>query len=141
MVALPDLKANLLACEELNEASGNAVDAHTGGYTLTDVNAVGTAAGVMGTSRSFISAASQYLQSTNAAFGITGPMCISAWAYLTSTGSNRSVVSKYLINGSGTNYQLIYQSSSTTFRFLTYDAVGGISGLVTSSVTPMTLGV
>ena len=37
--------ADLLAWWQLDEASGNRADSHTGGYTLTDNNTVTTAQG------------------------------------------------------------------------------------------------
>lgn len=56
------LKTNLLAAWELNEASGDAVDSHTNGLTLTDTNTVTSAAGVggAGTARQFTRSNTEY---------------------------------------------------------------------------------
>lgn len=115
----------MVGCYEMNEASGNnALDAHTNGYTLTQVNTPGTAAGVISTSRSFISGASQHFISTDSAFNFSTNLTISTWVYLTSTGINRALISKYLVNGAGTNFNLSHVSASTQFRFQCYDSSG-----------------
>lgn len=85
-----DLKTNLAAWWALDEASGNRVDAHTNGYTLTDNNTVlNTAAKIGANAALFNEAMAEYLSRTNAAEAWrlnTNDMTIGFWVKWTSYG-------------------------------------------------------
>lgn len=69
----------LISHWKLDEASGNALDAH-GSNHLTDVNTVGSAVGKIGNARVFNRANSEYFTiSDNAELSITGDLTIAGW--------------------------------------------------------------
>lgn len=76
---------NLVAYYPADEVSGNLIDA-VGALDLTDTNTVGTAAGKIGSARSFVAASSEYFTITNAAFDLgAAAKTFAMWFYPTST--------------------------------------------------------
>lgn len=98
------LLTDLVAWWELDEASGNRSDAHTGGYTLTDVNTVGSTTGKVGANAAlFVAANSEYLKRSaaeNAFRFINTDFTIAVWVKVTSNHVG-DVVSNY---GAVTHY-------------------------------------
>jgi hypothetical protein len=115
------LKTNLIASWELNEASGNAVDAHTNALTLTDNNTVTSDAGVggVGTARLFTAANTEYFSRTSETLLQTGDIdfTLAGWFYLTTKAANHAFITKDG-NGAGQReYSLDYNASTDRFRF------------------------
>lgn len=98
---------NLIAYWKLDEASGDALDAHTNGLTLTQVGAPGRAAGKIGTARSC--SGGQNFERNDDAFLSTGNVdfTISGWMYMTTVSANQGLLSRW---GGPTNreYTLYY---------------------------------
>jgi hypothetical protein len=119
---------NLVSYWKLDEASGNRADSH-GANTLTDVNTVGSATGIINLGADFESSSTESLTITDAAqvgLDITGDMSLSFWMNLETAiptaGNQFEIASKtsfvsgnygwdlYLLNNAGT--QLIYFAQS-----------------------------
>lgn len=73
--------AFLKAYWKLNEASGNAID-DKGANDLTDINTVGTAAGILDTARDFTAASNEYLSIADNADIAGGDVVIFVWAWV-----------------------------------------------------------
>lgn len=113
------LKDDLKAWYDLNEASGNAIDSHTGGHDAVETSgtiAQGTGPGGASNSRDFeASADTEYFEATDHADLSTGDIdyTIQAWVNLESTpGSNMHVVSKWSGTSGQLEYRLFIDSSS-----------------------------
>lgn len=114
---------SLVACYELNEASGNALDAHDDN-DLTDTNNVGST----GTARDFERDSSQYFtlaDNTDLSFGDEA-LTIVAFAQLESKpgASDLSIIQK--TSGGSGEYFLQYRNSDSVdrFAFVVYGATG-----------------
>jgi hypothetical protein len=119
---------NLIAYWGLDEASGNALDKHSGARTLTANNAPGAAAGkVYGTARS-LNGSSQYFTRASEAALQAGDIdfTIAAWVYL-GANTNSGIVAK-LINGVAADYLLFYNQNDSTpnnrFFWTVFDGAG-----------------
>ncbi len=101
-----------------NEASGNALDLHTNGLTLTDTNTVTNAAGlVYATARQYTAANTEYHTRGDNALLSTGDVdfTIAAWAYLDSKVVSRTIIAK--MGGAGAReYWLGYDATADQFR-------------------------
>lgn len=71
---------NLVAYYKLDEASGNGLDAHTGGKTLTDTNTVGATTGVLNNGRTFDGTNERLVRSDTAFRFASGDFTVSLWA-------------------------------------------------------------
>lgn len=124
------LLTSLVSYWTLDESSGNAVDAVVASANdLTAVNAPGTAAGKINTSRSFAAASSRYFsKASNAALQLGDiDFTWTAWAYLTSVpGTNNAIVSRWT-NGTNDREALLMYNNSGVFRFLLSSDGGGTS--------------
>lgn len=109
------LYTNLLSYYKLDEASGNAIDAH-GANNLTDFNTVGSATGKIGNARDFNRAASEHFHaatSSEFSFGNTD-YSFSCWAYAeTTSGVLRVLLSKRQTNVALSNYTVYFNSDNT----------------------------
>jgi hypothetical protein len=121
-VALSDAVAFAVAHYALDEASGNRSDS-VGGNTLTDVNTVGSAAGVFSNGADFESGSLEYLtRSDNAALSAGDVLlCVRAWVKVESFPTNMYVVAKE--GGSGAEYYLTVRSTGAV-RFGVASASG-----------------
>ena len=102
------LLTGLVAYWALNEASGNAIDLHSGGLTLTAANAPGAAAGqVYATARTF-NGASQYFSRASESALQTGDIdfAMSGWFLLSANTGYRPIVSKW--GAAGNREWLLY---------------------------------
>jgi len=120
---------NLLSYYKLDEASGNALDAHSTNE-LTDVNTVTSAAGVIGTSREFTVAQAESFHKANV-LNLAGDFTLQAWIKPTTVSGVRVVVAR---RGdwsvSSINY-LVYQDNDR-LRF----AIGFTDGAFLEILSP-----
>jgi hypothetical protein len=128
------LLTDLISYWKLDEASGNALDAH-GTNTLTDNNTVTSAAGKLGTARQFTVASSEYLSLASNATIETGDIdyTLAGWLYVDAIGTLQTVVSKN--NGTSNSEYILLLLASGKLRFQIFDGVGGASGSVDSTET------
>lgn len=107
------LQIGLISYWKMDEASGNALDAH-GTNHLTDWNTVGSAAGKIGTARDFETDNDECFYIPAGAAFTTGDIdfTISLWATIESA-ANRTAFSKW--TGSGGEYSLYYDGTRWTF--------------------------
>jgi hypothetical protein len=128
-VALTD---SLIAYWDLDEASGNAIDAH-GSLDLTDNNTVGAGTGIGGTgsARAFDRASAEYFsRASESAFQMGDiDFSIAAWVYLVSD-VNSTILCKYDIFGAGIEWLLFYNSNdhSPNQRFSAIITPDGTTG-------------
>lgn len=110
------LLESLVSYWPLNEASGDAIDAH-GSNTLTDTNTVGSAAGKVGNARDFESGSTQYFNIADNADVSTGDIdfTFALWVNLESKGDYRIFIGK---DESGQReYLTFYDLASDRFSF------------------------
>lgn len=113
------LITNLVSYWKLDEASGNALDIH-GANALTDQNTVGTAAGVINTSRDFIATNTEYFSKTDNTDLSIGDVdfTLAGWFYLNAVGGLwNGLLNKWNIPGSSREYRLYYSSGGLRFGF------------------------
>lgn len=128
------LLTDLISYWKLDEPSGNALDVH-GTNHLTDTNAVGTAAGKVGTARDFERDSSQYFTTaSNASLQIgTSAFTFAAWVKL------ESLVQTWFIGkddaSSNREYALIYDGGFAVF-ITTNGTNGGMVFLPSTMGTP-----
>jgi len=126
---------DLVAHWRLDEASGTRVDVH-GGNDLTDNNTVTQAAGRLGNAAQFTAANSEYLNISDNAVLSMGDIdfTIAAWVYLGVGFSDRVILGKWGLGGSG-EYMVRYQTSSDQFQFFVNS-----DGSSPASITASTFG-
>lgn len=109
------LTDDLISYWELNEASGNAIDAH-GSNDLTDNNTVGSAAGKINNARSFVSANTEFLSRATNADLETGDIdfTFSAWVNISDKSTFRGFITKQQAD---IEYILRYDSSTDRLAF------------------------
>ena len=103
----------LLAWYKMDEASGNAIDAHSTGRDLTQFGTVGSAAGKVGNARSNSGDSSNYFRNQESIFrGNGGYLYHTFWAYFNADGvnyisnvwsTNNSNDSRWLVSRTGSN--------------------------------------
>lgn len=104
----------LMAYYSLDEASGNAIDAHST-HDLTDTNTVGTAAGKVGDARDFELDTTEYFTiADNADLSLTTGMTVACWFNLESLGTNQFLVSKYKDDTNDREYFLRYETGGAS---------------------------
>lgn len=115
------LKTNLVAYYPLDEASGSALDSHTGAKTLTVTGTVGAGSGgPLGAYRSFGGGTGNYLSRTDSAFR-PGSSSFSAcgWAYMNSTGQSNFPVLFGVTDNSTNREWWVLVNTSNQFSFST----------------------
>lgn len=131
---------NLISYWKLDEASGNATDAH-GTNTLTDNGTVGSDTGKINTAREFLIANSEYLSiadNTDLSVGDIN-FSIAGWVYLDDLTVDQYLISKYNTTGDQREYALAFiNGSPDVFRFIVSTA--GTSGVVVDSPATLTSG-
>ena len=100
------------------EASGDHLDSHTGGYTLTNTGAVPGTTAKVGNGAAFTAAATQRLAiADNAALSMGDvDMWLATWVSLSSKGVDRHIVSKWNSNPN-LEYLLYYNNATDRFAF------------------------
>ena len=116
---------NLIAYWPLDEASGDALDAH-GSNDLTDNNTVGAASGKVNGARDFEFANSEYFARADNADLSTGDI---DWTFACWVNAESLVETWNVIVRKGTEWHLYYVAGPNTFRFY----VDGSSNFVASS--------
>ena len=118
------LTDDLISYWKLDEASGNALDAH-GSNDLTDTNAVGSAAGKINNARDFESGSTQYFTKADNADLSTGDIdfTLSCWVNAESLGT-RTILGKFV--GGAFEYRIGFNASGLlTWRCWTNQTVSG----------------
>ena len=121
------LSDNLVAYWSLDEASGNAIDAHASN-DLTDNNTVGTASGVVSGCRDFEESSSEYFSIADNTDLSTGDIdfTFAFWLQLESKATSKCPIVK--ADAVNAEYYLQYHSGSDRLQFLVYGATGFGSG-------------
>jgi hypothetical protein len=119
---------NLISYWKLDEASGNAIDAH-GANTLTQNGTVGTTAGKIGNARTF-SGSPNYLSTASNSSLQVGDVDFTAafWVRFNSLAIQQVPVGKWSLAGSNREYRFFFQSASNRMLFQ-------VSALGTAAVT------
>lgn len=118
------LTDNLISYWKLDEASGNAADAH-GSNTLTDNNTVTNGTGlVYGTARQFAAASDESFSLADNASLSTGDIdfTFAAWVNAADLSTYRTILNKD--NGSAWEYQLYYATGPDRFQWYVESAGG-----------------
>jgi hypothetical protein len=113
-VAGNGLLNNLIAYYKLDEAAGanDALDAHTGGLTMTQVHSPGSAAGIIGTARTGDGANDYFFRVDDANFSAGDvDFTMSAWVYLANIDVNSTIFSKYNTSGALREWLLFYNDN------------------------------
>jgi hypothetical protein len=114
------LLTNLVAYWPGDEASGNALDAHTNALHLTDTNTVTSNPGhVYSTARQYTSANSEYHIRADNALLSTGDIdyTLAAWAYLDSNAAAMYIAGKFITAIGEREYRLLYVTFPAAFRW------------------------
>lgn len=117
------LLTDLVSDWELNEASGNAVDSHSGGRTLTETSgtiAASTGPGGAGGSRDFEDIDTEYFARASETALQTGDImfALEAWVNAeTLPATDTYVVSKYETAGNLREYRIFWDGGNTKFAF------------------------
>jgi len=120
-----DLIPGLVSWWSLNEASGDALDAHGSNHLAQSGAPVGVA-GKVGTARQFVNASGQYLSiPSNPSLKVSGDFTIAGWVKLTSYQYFGIVVKQG-------EYDLMYHAGSNIWYFL----VNGIGAAVSQINAP-----
>lgn len=133
---------NLIAYYKLDEAAGanDAVDAHTGGLTLTQASSPASAAGILGTARVF-NATVYFARAGDDAELSTGDVdfTLSVWVYLAAVNVNQAIVTRYQMNGNQREYLLYwnYNDHAPNSRF---SFTVSSNGAVTTTLDATTFG-
>lgn len=134
------LLTGLVAYWGLDEASGNALDKHSGGLTLTQTASPGTDTGkVYSTVRTFDGASQYFSRAYDGALNTgAADFAIAAWVWMDNATNNRAILDKRGNNpGSGAagfrGYLLAPQATSNIIRFyIASTTTGGTSATLDS---------
>lgn len=128
------LLTDMISWWSLDEASGNAIDAH-GTNDLSQINSIGSAAGKVGNARDFESGSPAYFAITSNASLVVGDIdfTVAAWVNGESLTNQDAILGKW--GGAEASYILEYNASQ--FRFRVSDNGGSVATDVSagSSVT------
>jgi hypothetical protein len=129
------LTDNLISYWKCDEASGNLLDATASGNDLTATNAPGTAAGIIGTSRTFARASSQKFSIASNASLLVGDIDFtwSCWVYITTADAVTGLINK----GDDTNgapstnaFALAFNDNySNAFEWRVLDGTTDVAGI------------
>jgi len=127
------LTDSLISYWKLDEASGNALDAH-GANTLTDNNSVGTAVGKIGNARDFELDSAQYFSRADNADLSTGDIdfTFAFWAKPETLAVTGNVIAK---DNLGPREHRTLLLTTGVIQFIVYTAAGTTSGSVSSTPT------
>lgn len=131
---------SLISYWKLDEASGNAIDAH-GTNTLTANNAPGSSAGIIGTARTFNGtnqffsvANNSALQSGNASFSLQ------AWVNFDTLATDQMLAGKWRISFNNREYRLIFVGSQNRLFFQVSSAGDAAQSAIASNFGPLSTG-
>jgi hypothetical protein len=129
------LTDDLISYWKLDEASGNAADAH-GSNTLTPVAAPTGATGIINNGRDFEQSSSQFLECADNASLDRGDtdFSFSLWVSLeTSTATTQTILSK---DGGAGDRQYRLDVSGGSLRWFVFDSGGGVAGQASAAWNP-----
>lgn len=130
---------NLAAYYSLDEASGDAIDAHST-HDGTDTNTVGSAAGIVSNARSFTAASSEkFSVADHADLDFSTAMTIQAWVYPVSPAANQTIASKWFYATQGAWTLSVVGADTNDIRMLIANALddaAGQSGDTTTNCLP-----
>lgn len=112
------LTDSLVGYWKMDETSGTRADSSGNAYTLTDTNTVTSNTGKISNAAQYTAANSEDLRRSDNA-NLSGCDCdftISAWVYLDTKGTSRSIVSKYSTTGTNREYNLYFGNGADRFR-------------------------
>lgn len=129
---------NLISYWKLDEASGNALDAHSTNH-LTDNNTVGSAAGKINNGRDFEASNTEYFSLADNAALSTGDIdfSLTAWVNLESVGAQRAIVGKWNISANR-EYLLLYDNTADRLEFWVSHDGGATVSIASWSAAPST---
>jgi hypothetical protein len=132
---------NLISYWKLDEASGNAVDAH-GSNTLTAVNAPGSTSGKIGNARTF-NGSNQYFSIADNASLSTGDIdfSISYWVWFNNFANIQDVVAKDNQAAGGREYLTGFNTVDSRLRFVVFNSGGSATSVSATSFGALTSGV
>jgi hypothetical protein len=129
------LLTDLVGHWKMDEASGNALDAH-GSRTFTDTNTVTSAAGKLGTSRQFTAANNEYFARSGTDADLdpgAQPAYWACWAWFDSLATQRTLFARR----GGTNEYIMEVQPSGALRFFSWHGgvakTASLAGVVTGS--------
>lgn len=113
-----NIKQSLLAFYRMEEASGQAVDAHAFGKNLTDSNTVGAGAGKVGSSRHFVRANSECFYRQGDVEFRTGDVdfVIATWAWFTDS-SAQPIAAQIRLDPAYIEWQLYLDTNDNRIKF------------------------
>lgn len=130
------LSDNLIVYYPLDEASGNALDAHSvGPHHLADNNTVGIAAGKVGGARDFEADSGEYFShADHADFSVADQdFTLAFWIKFESLGTTRGIIHKGTFDNAATiEYGVAYTVTQDRFRWAVAD--GSNVGVVDANV-------
>ncbi len=128
------LLTGLVAYWGLDEASGDALDKHSGGLTLTPANSPGADTGVVyATARTFNGINQRFSRNNEAALQAGDiDFAFAAWAYSASS-DNRCILAKYSYGTNNREFAIYYESSAVRFSVSSAGTAATLS-TVTASI-------
>lgn len=128
------LLTNLVSYWKLDEASGNALDAH-GSNTLTDNASVGSAAGKINNARDFESSTHQYFSIADNAALSTGDIdfTFACWVKAESLVNYPVILGKWGTYAGYREFVLYYDTSSFRFQFAVESSGGTLASAVANT--------
>ena len=129
-----DIKTDLVAWYDLEEASGTRSDAHTNSLDLTvNGSGIGSATGQVGDAVNKTLAGTESLyHADDALFDITGDMTIAGWMNFSSATDNFALAGKWLGSGNQRSY-LVYKGNGATSINLLVSGDGSTNDLSLAS--------
>ena len=123
---------SLVAYWSLDEASGNAIDAH-GDNDLTDDVSVPSTTGKVSGGRDFESSSGHYLSRASNSDITTGDIDFSlqAWVNIESKLTSRTIVSKF--QGAGAEYLIQHDNADDRFKFFVKTGLGNFKSVAAST--------
>lgn len=131
---------NLVSYWKMDEASGNALDAH-GSNDLTDNNTVESGTGIISGARNFRTGFNEWFSKASNSSLQTGDIdfSISAWVKLTSLSTNATIIQKGDQTTNANMEYCLYMGASNTFRFDVFQSPSTVvtanSGVTGSTAT------
>ena len=113
------LLTGLVAYWGLDEASGNALDKHSGGLTLTQANSPGADTGKVYSTARTGNGNNQYFSRASETAIQVGDIdfCVAAWVYLTNTSAQHLIASQYRFGDNHRVWFFDYLNTTNRFRF------------------------
>lgn len=132
------LSDNLISYWSLDEASGNALDAH-GANDLTDVNTVGSTTGIISNARQFVQAnGEKFTHASNSDLVIpdnSTSYTFTQWIQIAVGSGNKQIISKRTGTGIGTQLEYMLRVDNATPRAYWGTTGGSFGSIATSTLS------